>query len=93
MSQRLTRLKKEELLAKPRKFGVEVMPHRGKGSHIIFQKPTEAGSKGPQHSLKDHGKNAELGVGTIKAILGNYVFNLTKPLYTAVATVSFSIYL
>ena len=73
MSQRLTRLKIEELLAKLRKFGVEVMPNRGKGSHIILQKPTEPGSKkGPQYSLKDHGKNTELGVGTIKAILRRF---------------------
>ena len=50
------------------------MPNdRGKGSEIILQRPTEDGSKkGPQYTLKNHGKNTELGVGTIKAILRRF---------------------
>ena len=28
--------------------------------------------KGPQYTLKNHGKNTELGVGTIKAILRRF---------------------
>ena len=74
MSRKLTRLKIQKLLAKLKKFGVEVMPNdRGKGSEIILQRPTEDGSKkGPQYTLKNHGKNTELGVGTIKALLRRF---------------------
>ncbi len=74
MSQRLTRLKIEKLLAKLKKFGVDVMPNdRGKGSEIILQRPTEDDSKkGPQYTLKNHGKNTEIGVGTIRAILRRF---------------------
>ena len=46
---------------------------RGKGSEIILQRPTGDGSKkGPQYTLKNHGKNTELGVGAIKAILRRF---------------------
>ena len=77
MSGRITPLKIDALLSKLRKFGVEVMEGRGKGSHIVLFLPdTQGSNRGPQFSLKNHGKKTELGVGTIKAVLRR--FNISR---------------
>lgn len=73
MSGRITPLKIDVLLSKLRKFDIEVMDGRGKGSHIILLLPHSAGSKkGARYSLKNHGKKTVLGVGTVKAILRRF---------------------
>ena len=43
MSGRITPLKIDVLLSKLRKFGVEVMEGRGKGSHIVLFLPDTQG--------------------------------------------------
>ena len=77
MSDGITSLKIDVLLSKLRRFGVEVMEGRGKGSHIVLLLPSSEGSKkGAGFSLKNHGKKTVLGIGTIKAIPRR--FNITR---------------
>ena len=70
MPRRLSPLKIQALLRKLRKLGVQVIPDRGKGSHVMLCKPEKPGSKkGLQCPVKNHGKNTEFSVGTITRIL------------------------
>lgn len=53
------------------------MTKRGKGSEIILLKPNKPGSKqGPQYPIKSHGKNTEISLPVINAILRR--FNIDK---------------
>ena len=46
---------------------------RGKGSEIIFLKPTEDGSnKGPMYPVKDHGARTEISSYVIDRILERF---------------------
>jgi hypothetical protein len=63
-------LRLRELLARLRKFDVEAIPRRGKGSEIILLRPTEPGSRrGPQYPIKNHGEGTEITLPVIKACL------------------------
>lgn len=63
-----------ELLKKLKKsYGVVVMEKRGKGSELILLRPIEKGSKqGPQYPIKSHGKQTEIPIPVINAILRRF---------------------
>lgn len=47
---------------------------RGKGSERILLKPNKPGSKqGPQYPIKDHGKDTEISIPVINAILRRFM--------------------
>jgi len=70
-------LKLNKLIKRLKPYGVKVMSKsRGKGSERILLKPIEPGSKqGPQYPIKDHGKNTEIPVPVINAILRRFKIN------------------
>jgi len=73
-------LKLRDLLAKLKPFGVvRFADTRGKGSEIILVKPVGADpTKGPQHSLKNHGLGTEISVPVILSILGRFEIDPNK---------------
>jgi hypothetical protein len=62
-------LRYAELRRRLKQFGVIEMAGRGKGSERVFFKPDPDTGKGPQHSVKCHGENTEIRVGSIVKIL------------------------
>lgn len=70
-------LKYRELIKKLKKYGVEEIKDGGKGSERMLIKPdTPGGKKGPQIPIKYHGKNTEIPVPVINAVLRR--FNITN---------------
>lgn len=67
----------KDLLKKLRPYGVIVFGRkRGKGSEVILLKPISEGSKqGPQYPIKNHGKNTEISVPVINAVLRRFDIN------------------
>ena len=70
-------LKIRELLKRLRPYGIVLMSKkRGKGSERILLRPVEPGSKkGPQYPIKDHGKETEISLPVINAILRRFGIN------------------
>lgn len=66
-----------KLIKKLKKFGVIPMPsNRGKGSEIILLKPEkERSMKGLQYPIKNHGKNTEIHIPVILAVLRRFNIN------------------
>ncbi len=63
-------LRFRELFKKLKKYNVQIIKGRGKGSEIVLLRPTEPGSnKGPTYPIKHHSDNDVLRVGTIDACL------------------------
>lgn len=59
----------KDLLKALKPYGVKVKKG-GKGSETILLRPLSKGStKGPQHTIKKHGKNAEISCRVIEALL------------------------
>jgi len=59
----------KDLIKILRRYGV-IVKKGGKGSETILQRPIVKGSnKGPQHTIKKHGKNPEISWRTIQALL------------------------
>lgn len=55
------------------------MAKRSKGSEIILLRPNEPGSnQGPQYPIKNHGKNTEISVPVINAILRRFNIDNTN---------------
>ncbi len=66
-------LKINELKKKLKKYGVAVLKKRGKGSEEILLLPDEPGSRnGPQYPIKNHGKQTEIHIPVINAILRRF---------------------
>jgi hypothetical protein len=67
-------LKLREFIKKLKPYGVVVMStKRGKGSERILLLPNEPGShKGAQYPIKDHGKDTEISIPVINAILRRF---------------------
>lgn len=66
-------LKRDELFRRLKRFGVEVLKKRGKGSELVLLQPDAPGSKkGEIFSIKDHGKTTEYPVQTINALLRRF---------------------
>jgi hypothetical protein len=60
------------LLKALKPYGV-IVKEGGKGSETILQRPLSKGSnQGPQHTIKKHGANPEIGWRTIKALLETF---------------------
>jgi len=70
-------LKVRELLKRLKPYGIVLMSKkRGKGSERILLQPVEPGSsKGPQYPIKDHGKDTEIKLPVINAILRRFGIN------------------
>lgn len=67
-------LKIRELIKRLKPYGVKVLSKkRGKGSERILLLPDNPTSKkGPQYPIKDHGRDTELSVPVINAILRRF---------------------
>jgi len=62
----------KDLMKALKRYGVEIKKG-GKGSETILQRPLSPGSnKGPQHTIKKHGKNPEISVRRIQALLDTF---------------------
>ncbi len=70
-------LKIRELIKRLRPYGVKVLSKkRGKGSERILLLPNKLRSrKGPQYPIKDHGRDTELSIPVINAILRRFKIN------------------
>ncbi len=66
-------LKRDELIRRLRRFKIEILKKRGKGSEIILLQPDTPGSqKGEIFTLTDHGKKTEYAVQVVSAILRRF---------------------
>jgi len=67
-------LKKDDLLERlRRRFNIQIIKKRGKGSELILLQPSEPGSKkGEIFTIKDHGKKTEYPIPVINAVLRRF---------------------
>jgi len=66
-------LKRDELFKLLKRFGIETLKKRGKGSELILLQPDIPGSKkGETFPIKDHGKETEYAVQVINAVLRRF---------------------
>jgi hypothetical protein len=69
-------LKYYELIRRLKPYGIVELKNRGKGSERILLLPAAPGSrKGLQYPIKCHGKNTEISIPVINAVLRR--FNIT----------------
>lgn len=69
-------LKIRELIKRLKRYDIVVMPKRGKGSERVLLLPNKPGSKkGPQYPIKDHGKDTEISIPVINAIMRRFNIN------------------
>lgn len=63
-----------ELIKRLKPYGIEILSKkRGKGSERILLLPNKPGSKkGLQYPIKDHGKDTEISIPIINAILRRF---------------------
>lgn len=63
----------KDFLRKLKRYGIEVLPKRDKGSEIILLKPDAPGShRGPQYPIKNHGDSTEISIPVILAVLRRF---------------------
>ena len=63
----------KKLIKKLKKYGIVVLPKRGKGSEGILLKPESPNSKkGPQIPIKHHGDSTEYSKRVIQSILRRF---------------------
>jgi len=66
-------LKRDELYKRLKKYHIEVLKKRGKGSEAILLQTDSPGSKkGETFPIKDHGKQTEHAIPVINAILRRF---------------------
>ncbi len=69
-------LKRDELLRRPKPFGVIPLTDRGKGSEMVLLLPNAEGAgQGEVFTIRDHGKNAEIYIPVINALLKRFGIN------------------
>jgi len=66
-------LKRDELIRRLKRFDIEILKKRGKGSEIILLQPDAPGSKkGETFPITDHGKKTEYAIQVIGAVLRRF---------------------